>query len=287
MLHALNFSIPDDSFLLDGTYSTTLTEELKLPSPINKIRESITKSDGYNDVIDDSINYEEFKKIWFPDVNAHVFISHSHVDKAKAIALANFLYSKFGIRSFVDSEVWGYMDDALRELNNKHNKFPGQENTYIYEYCNKLASNLNMILSSALIKMIHESECLIFINTIDSCVRDGDEFRTQSPWIFTELLMSSMLEKSAHKDRPAELRKSLDEFRVVATNEAFDQAVFSYPLYLQHMHNVTNEKINRINAIKPSGLSFTTTFYRDTAYHFEVDDVFKNLDSIYNLVISR
>ncbi|PSC99215.1 hypothetical protein C7D74_31880, partial [Klebsiella pneumoniae] len=94
-------------------------------------------------------------------------------------------------------------------------------------------SNLNMILSSALIKMIHESECLIFINTIDSCVRDGDEFRTQSPWIFTELLMSSMLEKSEHKDRPTELRKSLDEFRVVAANESFDQAVFSYPLYLR------------------------------------------------------
>lgn len=43
MLHALNFSIPDDSFLLDGTYSTTLTEELKLQNPISKIRESITK----------------------------------------------------------------------------------------------------------------------------------------------------------------------------------------------------------------------------------------------------
>jgi hypothetical protein len=102
------------------------------------------------------------------------------------------------------------MDDALRELNNNHNKFR-QENTYIYERCNKLASNLNMILSSALIKMIHESECLIFINTIDSCIRDGNEFRTKSPWIFTELLMSSMLEKRAHKDRPLELRKSLDE----------------------------------------------------------------------------
>jgi hypothetical protein len=31
-----------------------------------------------------------------------------------------------------------------------------------------------------------------------------------------ELLMSSMLEKRAHKDRPLELRKSLDESRAVA-----------------------------------------------------------------------
>ncbi|HDZ0502141.1 TPA: toll/interleukin-1 receptor domain-containing protein, partial [Klebsiella pneumoniae] len=279
--------IPDDSFLLSGIYSTTLTGDLKLQNPIKKIRESITKSNGHSDSINDSINYEEFKKIWFPDVNAHVFISHSHVDKAKAIALANFLYSKFGIRSFVDSEVWGYMDDALLELNKNHNKFPGKENTYIYERCNKLASNLNMILSSALIKMIHESECLIFINTIDSCIRDGNEFRTKSPWIFTELLMSSMLEKRAHKDRPVELRKSIDESRAVVANEAFDQALFSYPLYLKHMHNVTNDKINRINEIKPSGLSSTTTVYRDTVYHFKVDDVFKNLDSIYKLVIYR
>ncbi len=287
MLHALNFSIPDDSFLLSGINSTTLMGDLKLQNPIKKIRESITKSNGHTDSINESINYEEFKKIWFPDVNAHVFISHSHVDKAKAIALANFLYSKFGIRSFVDSEVWGYMDDALRELNNNHNKFPGQENTYIYERCNKLASNLNMILSSALIKMIHESECLIFINTIDSCIRDGNEFRTKSPWIFTELLMSSMLEKRAHKDRPLELRKSLDESRAVAANESFDQALFSYPLYLKHMHNVTNDKINRINEIKPYGLYSTTTVHRDTVYHFKVDDVFRNLDSIYKLVIYR
>ena len=83
MLHALNFSIPDDSFLLSGINSTTLMGDLKLQNPIKKIRESITKSNGHTDSINESINYEEFKKIWFPDVNAHVFISHSHVDKAK------------------------------------------------------------------------------------------------------------------------------------------------------------------------------------------------------------
>ncbi|MEQ9891839.1 hypothetical protein [Pectobacterium aroidearum] len=284
MLHAFNFSIPDDSFILDGVYPTTLTEELKLQDPIKKIIESITKSDGY---INDSINYEEFKNIWFPDVNAHVFISHSHVDKDKAIALANFLFSKFGIRSFIDSEVWGHMDDALRELNNKHNKFPGKENTYIHDRCNRLASNLNMILSSALIKMIHDSECLVFINTIDSCIQNGDEFRTQSPWIFTELLMSSMLEKKEHKDRPSDLRKSLSESRVFVGNEELNEAIFSYPLYLQHMRNVTNEKLHKINMINPHGLAFTTNNYSDTAYYFEIDDVFRNLDSIYSLVLSH
>lgn len=287
MLHAFNFSIPDYSFLLNGSYSFTLAEQLRLPNPIKKIKESITKTKNHNETIVDSINYEEFKKIWFPSVDSHVFISHSHVDKNKAIALANFLFSKFGIRSFIDSEVWGYMDDALHELNNKHNKFPGQENTYIYEYCNRLASNLNMILSSALMKMIHNSECLIFINTLDSCIQNGDEFRTQSPWIFSELLMISMLEKKEHKDRPSDLRKSISNSRVVISNEAFDEAVFSYPLYLQHMHNVNNEKIYKINKLSPSGIAFTTSNYSDIAYHFETDDIFRNLDAIYNLVLSH
>jgi len=287
MLHAFNFSIPDYSFLLNGCYSTTLAESLRLPNPLNKIQESITKIHDCKETIVESINYEEFKNIWFPTVDSHVFISHSHVDRDKAIALANFLLSKFGIRSFIDSEVWGYMDDALHELNKKHNKFPGQENTYIYEHCNKLASNLNMILSSALMKMIHDSECLIFINTLDSCVQDGNEFRTQSPWIFTELLMSSMLEKKEHKDRPSELRKSLSTGRVVISNEAFDEAVFSYPLYLQHMHNVNNEKLVKINRIAPSGIAFTSNNYNDTTYCFENDDVFRNLDEIYRVVLSH
>jgi hypothetical protein len=34
MLHALNFSIPDDSFLLSGINSTTLMGDLKLQNPI-------------------------------------------------------------------------------------------------------------------------------------------------------------------------------------------------------------------------------------------------------------
>jgi hypothetical protein len=61
MLHALNFSIPDDSFLLSGINSTTLMGDLKLQNPI-KNRESITKSNGHTDSINESINYEEFKK---------------------------------------------------------------------------------------------------------------------------------------------------------------------------------------------------------------------------------
>jgi hypothetical protein len=36
MLHALNFSIPDDSFLLSGINSTTLMGDLKLQNPIKK-----------------------------------------------------------------------------------------------------------------------------------------------------------------------------------------------------------------------------------------------------------
>jgi hypothetical protein len=50
MLHALNFSIPDDSFLLSGINSTTLMGDLKLQNPI-KNQESITKSNGHTDLL--------------------------------------------------------------------------------------------------------------------------------------------------------------------------------------------------------------------------------------------
>ena len=56
---------------------------------------------------------------WFPKIQADIFISHSHADEKYVITLAGFLNEKFGLRSFIDSCVWGYSVELLKEIDNR------------------------------------------------------------------------------------------------------------------------------------------------------------------------
>ena len=49
-------------------------------------------------------------KEWFPEIEADIFISHSHADEKLAKGLAGWLHSTFGLNCFIDSCVWGYSD---------------------------------------------------------------------------------------------------------------------------------------------------------------------------------
>ena len=44
---------------------------------------------------------------WFPTFDADIFLSHSHQDEKLAITFAGWLYKNFGLKTFVDSCVWG------------------------------------------------------------------------------------------------------------------------------------------------------------------------------------
>src|SRR5256885_1298762 len=55
---------------------------------------------------------------WFPTVNADVFISHSHKDEEQAVKCAGWLKSKLGLNPFIDSCVWGYADNLLKQIDN-------------------------------------------------------------------------------------------------------------------------------------------------------------------------
>ena len=53
---------------------------------------------------------------WFPSVNAQVFLSHSHKDKDAVLRFAGFLLQNYGITSFIDSTVWGYANNLLKQI---------------------------------------------------------------------------------------------------------------------------------------------------------------------------
>lgn len=297
MKYVFDFTVKDDSFLLKNThYNSELNSDLSFFLNAEKDLENFFIEKGCDDSkLVDKIKYDDFINVWFPKVNSHVFISHSHVDKNKAISLANFLYEKFGIRSFIDSEVWGYLDNALLALNKEYNQIPDQENTYYYESCNKLASNLNLILSSALINMIDSADCMIFINTENSCTFENDSFSTKSPWIFTEILMSSLLERKGHKDRPLTIAlesvKGAEDagLNKQAVLKAKRELVINYPLGMQHIVKVDDNILNDIKKLDAKYHYSQEDFKGLSSYQlppqrYSDEEIFQNLDMIYDTI---
>jgi hypothetical protein len=174
---------------------------------------------GNSGVIDGTKLQED----WFPMVNCDIFISHSHKDKDLAIALAGWLYETFRLRSFIDSCIWGYADDLLKIIDDEHCRNTRQ--SYSYKSRNYSTSHVHMMLNMALMQMIDKTECLFFLNTPNSIDLSDIETRTLSPWIYSEIGVSQMIEKK--RTRTKHFSDSLDESLSI-----------SYELDLSHLANI-------------------------------------------------
>lgn len=133
---------------------------------------------------------------WFPNVDADIFISHSHHDLDKATALMGY-FQKFGLSSFVDSYVWEHSDKLLKLLDNKlcYNE---DRNTYDYGKRNQTTSHVHMMLATALTQMMDKCECLFFLNTPNSVNPKSDISKnvyTHSPWLFHEIATFEYIRK--------------------------------------------------------------------------------------------
>lgn len=114
---------------------------------------------------------------WFPEINADIFISHSHSDRDLANGIAGWINQKFGLRCFIDSNVWGHADKLLKTVNDEHSdRHIGEhgENVYSYRLCNEAANHVNAMLTIALQKMIDRCECILFLNTNQSILPYSD-----------------------------------------------------------------------------------------------------------------
>ncbi|HHQ4809681.1 TPA: hypothetical protein ACSP29_004122, partial [Aeromonas veronii] len=178
----------------NGEYSNLLREKKdRIVDKFNEVLLSNGKIDA-DKIIDE----------WFPAGEYHVFISHSHKDRELAEKFANWLYDKFRLTSFLDSHVWGYANNLLKELNEKYASNGGDG--YVYESAISNAAHVYLMLSTALTEAIDKSECLFFINTentLENMKIEGghEESRTASPWIMHELKMSAMIRRHLSADR--------------------------------------------------------------------------------------
>lgn len=152
-------------------------------------------------LVDDVLNAGELMEDWFPQIKADVFISHSHADVKLAKSLKRWLKDELGLKAFIDSTVWGYSDDLLKKINEKYSKI--EDGLYRYRNCNFAAQHVNLMLTSALQRMIDRTECIMFLNTENSVnqqcadlITKKLKMETYSPWIYTELLSTQFMREN-------------------------------------------------------------------------------------------
>lgn len=161
---------------------------------------------NYNLILSSLSNGSRLQEFCFPSETIKskfdVFISHSHTDedeKGNISKLAKFLYEKYGIRSFIDSEYWSYCNDIIKGIN----KEIGNRKNNILQNGKKLitsdaddflyiSSNIYAMLSMAILRMIDNIPCVIFVNSENSLnlnINSNGKIgvATMSPWIYEEI----------------------------------------------------------------------------------------------------
>lgn len=138
-------------------------------------------------------------KNWFPTVNNHIFLSHSHADEELAIAFSQWLFENFKIKAFIDSTVWGYADMLLKQIDNEYALMSNGK--FSYSLRNRTTSFVHNLLSASLSNIIDKCECLMFLNTPNSIIPQPEREETSSPWIFYELQQSNVIRKYIERIR--------------------------------------------------------------------------------------
>ena len=196
-----------------------------------------------------TINANKLCEKWFPSVEADIFISHSHVDENLAIYLAGWFKQHLGLNCFIDSCVWGYSNELLKQLDKKYS-YDTLSDSYTYEKRNLTTAHVHMLLSSAIAKMIDKTEILLFLNTPNS-INISKEINnnglTISPWIYYELLISSIIRK----------RTKIPNKRIEGLKEA--SLEMQYNVNLSHMQSIDYlilEKLKNSNKKKLDAIKF-------------------------------
>lgn len=179
-----------------------------------------------------NIDGTKLKDHWFNAVDADIFLSHSHKDLEKVKGFAGWLYKTFGLKVFIDSCVWGYCDDLLKEIDKKYCWQP-KSDTYNYVKRNHTTSHVHMMLASSLTEMIDRCECAIFFNTPNSIkvceeIKQVDvsaKERTISPWIYHELSVLNTIQSKKPPERQS-LRHSATIYEAKDLNIEYDVGMF-------------------------------------------------------------
>lgn len=210
-----------------------ITNSLKANINLDTIKQSLIKG-------------TRLQEEWFPsefyDSQFRVFISHSHQDVDTVKNLAGFLKKHYGIRSFIDSLYWGYVNDLQKSLDDYYASYMNEGKKY-YEYDkrNFLTANVYIMLSMALMKMMDACECLIFVDSDNSLTYVKGAKETPSPWIYEEMGFANRLRVNVPERYKEKIKVTLNESRerssycyMMFSQTGQREANFSYEIDMRH-----------------------------------------------------
>jgi hypothetical protein len=204
---------------------------------------------------DGAIDGHALQEDWFPQVDADVFLSHSHVDEELALAIAGWASHTFDLKVFVDSAIWGNASDLLRTIDDKYCLNPTGE-TYDYQKRNRSTSHVHMMLATALAMMIDKTECACVLETKNSITTQGAIGKTESPWLYSEIATMHHIRRrtaEAHRSGKIKVAKALREDALARFN-----VIYSVPLgsltaltvnKLDEWENAFNGRLPRAHAL--------------------------------------
>lgn len=237
MFRGFNLELGDINFP-DGSHDAGLDLHSYLKSLVQKTLDPFFEAKG-------DLNASAMQENWFPDVDAQIFLSHSHKDERLALALAGWLHEQFGVVSFIDSAAWGYSDDLLRSIDEAYcikEEIPSK--IYSYEKRNCSTSHVHMMLNTALGMMIDKAECLIFLNTPASITPsneiEGRSKTTKSSWIYSEIAMTRIVRKRTKSAHRPHIKNAMVE--ALIKSEFPD---LNYKVLLGHLTNIGIDDLNQ------------------------------------------
>lgn len=232
------------------------TGEMIFNESRNRIQESLDKFLKSNG----SINGIDLQEHWFPQINADIFISHSHKDEKMVKGLAGWLYENFKLKAFIDSCVWGYSLDLQKEIDREFCAINEDKTLFNYDSVMNSTSHVHMMLSTSLTQMLDKCECVFFLNTPNSLNTEEVINNTKSPWIYHEISITQLIRK-----------RNISHYRAIPIKEGtFESSAraldIEYNIELNHLVDLnTDDLINWSDAYNN---------YRESKFH--------PLDILYN-----
>lgn len=211
-------------------------------------KESITKNLREYLREDKLIDFTKLQDDWFPTTDSDVFISHSHKDMDIVNGLAGWITEKFKVNVFVDSYIWNYCDDLLKEIDKEYCKH-SNGTSYDYDKRNVSTAHVHMMLANALNKMIDRTECVIFLESENSLnIKNDIEVGTSSAWIYSELITTSIISRRI----PKRLTKDDIEIRE-SFNGVFSSLSGVYRVSLEHLIPLNANELSYIAKLNLNG----------------------------------
>lgn len=150
---------------------------------------------------DGLIDADSLMNACMPQVSEYdIFISHSHRDLECAHRLADYILKRFGLKCFVDSDIWL---NSEKDIQKPFDRLYKNGSNFQYEDILKSTAHVHAMLSMSLLKMMDSCECCIFIDPEEDYIPMDS---VSSAWIYEEVTMFNYIDK--HLSRTTRVTES-------------------------------------------------------------------------------